>query len=122
MIYHFQHTGIMGYFRKTIERRTYSQDRYYILIKRQKEGTATLNDLTELDEIINRLPDIREKVIRENFYNDTDETGELPNDPTRSGLTQDKPAMRQSFLQKARVFWDRLFSYQVSNREIIFWL
>ncbi|MBS1503132.1 MAG: hypothetical protein JST32_13775, partial [Bacteroidetes bacterium] len=98
-------------------------DRYYILIKRQKEGSATLNDLTELDEIINRLPDIREKVIRENFYSDADETGELPDDPTTIDKPkQDKPAMNQNFWQKVRIFWDRLFSYQGSNREIIFWL
>ncbi|HVS91283.1 MAG TPA: hypothetical protein VHE59_04575 [Mucilaginibacter sp.] len=114
----------MGFFRKTIERRTYSQDRYYILIKRQKEGSATLNDLTELDEIINRLPDIREKVIRENFYSDTDETGEVPDDPTIDKSIQDRPAMHQNFWQKIRTLWDRLFitppapSSTVPNRYI----
>jgi hypothetical protein len=53
--------------RKKLERRTYSQDRYYILIKRQRSGKATFNELTELDEIVNRVPDIRERVIRESF-------------------------------------------------------
>ena len=55
----------MAYLRKKLERRTYSEDRYYILIKRQKAGKATFKELTELDEIVNRVPDIREIVIRE---------------------------------------------------------
>lgn len=57
----------MSFFHKRIERRTFSQDRYYTLIKRQKAGEATMRDLDELDEIVNRVPDIREKVLRENF-------------------------------------------------------
>ena len=72
----------MSYFRKKLERRTFSQDRYYILIKRQRSGKATFNELTELDEIVNRVPDIREKVIIESFFaDDTNDTGELPNPP-----------------------------------------
>src|SRR3569833_2256921 len=63
----------MSNFRYKLERRTISQDRYYTLIKRQKEGTATFNELTELDEIVNRVPDIRDLVIRENFGLDEDE-------------------------------------------------
>lgn len=47
------------------ERRTYLQDRFEILIKRQKEGTATFNELTELDWIVNADPKIREIIIRE---------------------------------------------------------
>ena len=57
----------MSFLHKKIERRTFSEDRYYILIKRQKSGEATMRDLDELDEIVNRVPDIREKVLRENF-------------------------------------------------------
>jgi hypothetical protein len=72
----------MGYFRKKLERRTFSQDRYYILIKRQKAGKATFNELIELDEIVNRVPDIREKVIIENFYPDEEnEQGSTPGNP-----------------------------------------
>ena len=63
----------MAHHRKQLERRTYSQDRYYILIKRQKAGTATFNELTELDEIVNRVPDIRDIVIRESFGEDEED-------------------------------------------------
>ena len=52
---------------KPLERRTFLQDRFDILIKRQKSGTATFAELTELDEIVNRDPELREKVIRENI-------------------------------------------------------
>jgi len=67
----------MSFFHKKLERRTFSQDRYYILIKRQKSGEATMRDLIELDEIVNRDPDIREKVLRENFkeFNIDEELG-----------------------------------------------
>lgn len=75
----------MSFFHKKIERRTFSQDRYYILIKRQKSGEATMRDLDELDEIVNRDPDIREKVLRENFaeFNIDEEPGQgdSPNVP-----------------------------------------
>lgn len=75
----------MGYFRKTLERRTFSQDRYYILIKRQKAGKATFNELIELDEIVNRVPDIREKVIIENFY---------PEEENQQGTTPGNSAIK----------------------------
>lgn len=99
----------MSYFRKTLERRTFSQDRYYILIKRQKAGTATLSELTELDEIVNRVPDIREKVLRENFEEFTDAPrdtppGESPHDgldavPVRKNLwSRIKAVLREAFV------------------------
>lgn len=54
--------------RRPLIRRTFLQERYEILIKRQKEGTATFNELTELDEIVNRDPTIREIVMIENHF------------------------------------------------------
>jgi hypothetical protein len=92
----------MAYFRKQLERRTYSQDRYYILIKRQKAGKATFNELTELDEIVNRVPDIREKVIIENFM--TDDEADLNRPPDQAG------AMNHNSNLPPRNFWDRLQS------------
>ena len=50
---------------KQLERRTFSQDRFDILIKRQRSGKATFNELTELDEIVNRDPAIRESILVE---------------------------------------------------------
>ncbi|MBS1525730.1 MAG: hypothetical protein JST19_08780 [Bacteroidetes bacterium] len=117
MIYYFQHTIAMGYFRKKLERRTYSQDRYYILIKRQKEGTASLNDLTELDEIINRLPDIREKVLRENFYEEEHEDQSIPPaNPTTDHLLSPK---RKNLPEIIRSFFHRLFTVHEADNNII---
>ena len=42
--------------KKQPERRTFLQDRFDILIKRQKSGKATFSELTELDEIVNGDP------------------------------------------------------------------
>jgi hypothetical protein len=50
---------------KQLERRTFLQDRFDILIKRQRSGTATFNELTELDDIVNRDPAIRESILVE---------------------------------------------------------
>jgi len=55
---------------KKPERRTYLQDRLEILIKKQESGTASFNELTELDEIVNRDPAIREMIIMDNFFPD----------------------------------------------------
>jgi hypothetical protein len=55
--------------RKPPERRTFLQDRFDILIKKQKNGDATFNELTELDDIVNRDPDFEEPIHPAN--NDT---------------------------------------------------
>jgi len=105
----------MGYLRKTLERRTFSQDRYYILIKRQKAGTATFNELTELDEIVNRVPDLREKVILENFMID-DQTGtQNPPDPTDDINTAQKKS--SNFWKRIRSFIQRLFIVHITTTE-----
>jgi hypothetical protein len=104
----------MGYFRKKLERRTFSQDRYYILIKRQKAGKATFNELIELDEIVNRVPDIREKVIIENFY---------PDDDNERDTTPDSPAIkpelhkRKSLVDAIRSFFHRVLQTFTPVRE-----
>jgi len=94
----------MAYFHKKLERRTYSQDRYYALIKRQKAGTATFNELTELDEIVNRVPDIREQVIIENFMMDGEMDVNEP--PDQAGTNDNSPAQRYPHPN----FWNRLQS------------
>ncbi len=50
---------------KQIKRRTYLEDRFEILIKKQELGTASFIELTELDEIVNCNPTIREKILEE---------------------------------------------------------
>lgn len=98
----------MGYFRKKLERRTFSQDRYYTLIKRQRSGEASLHDLEELDEIVNRVPDIREQVILENFYNEEEEGQNTP--PTDPLNTVPQPPRRKSLIEVVQSFFHRLFA------------
>jgi len=113
----------MSYFRKKLERRTFSQDRYYILIKRQKSGKATFNELTELDEIVNRVPDIREKVIIESFFTeDINDTGELPNLPGNDENLHSIPVQRSGFWNKVKSFFNRAFSLHAHAKAHEFYL
>jgi hypothetical protein len=102
----------MGYFRKKIERRTFSQDRYYILIKRQKSGEATMRDLVELDEIVNRVPDIREKVLRENFAEFNAEDPGADN-PTSGPEIQKQSAVRTTFWKRLGNFFKGWFTTDI---------
>jgi hypothetical protein len=104
----------MGYFRKTLERRTFSQDRYYILIKRQKAGTATFNELMELDEIVNRVPDIREQVIIENFYAEDEDGQDInPGNPVNTISTP----KRKNLLEVIKSFFQRLLQTFIPKQE-----
>jgi len=104
----------MSYFRKKLERRTFSQDRYYTLIKRQKEGTATFNELTELDEIVNRVPDIRDLVIRENFGEEDNETDNPTNEPTNHNLASTSITPHPNLLSRIKNWLNRTFEAEVS--------
>ena len=99
--------------RKPLIRRTFLQERYEILIKRQQSGTATFNELTELDDIVNRDPSIREIVLIENHFLDAaDDDNEL--DPE---LLKDliKPVKAQSWLSRIRAYMSRVFILPVSS-------
>ena len=91
---------------KHLERRTFNQDRFEILIKRQKNGIATFNELTELDEIVNRDPDIREIVLEE--MQDADNP--KPPDDDQTQIIQ--KTVRKSFFEKIKAFINRLFATQ----------
>jgi hypothetical protein len=106
----------MGYFRKKIERRTFSQDRYYTLIKRQRSGEASLHDLEELDEIVNRVPDIREQVILENFYGEEDEAQYNP--PNNPHDIKPQPPRHKNLLDAIQSFFHRLFAIQETDRNV----
>lgn len=107
----------MSHLRKKLERRTYSQDRYYILIKRQKAGKATFKELTELDEIVNRVPDIRDIVIRESFMTeeDMDDINKSQNDPGNSDSLSAQSAQPQNFWNRLKSFIIRAFTSQISD-------
>ena len=104
----------MSYFRKKLERRTFSQDRYYILIKRQKEGKATFSELTELDEIVNRVPDIRDLVIRENFGEEDGEVDNPTNGPTNQRLVSTTVTPRPNLLSRIKSWLNRTFEAEIS--------
>jgi hypothetical protein len=104
----------MSYFRKKLERRTFSQDRYYILIKRQKEGKATFSELTELDEIVNRVPDIRDLVIRENFGGEDNETDNQTNGPANQNLVSTSITAQPNLLTRIKNWLTRNFSAEIS--------
>ncbi|MEZ2338683.1 hypothetical protein AB6735_23745 [Mucilaginibacter sp. RCC_168] len=92
--------------RRYLERRTFNQDRFDILIKRQQKGVATFNELTELDAIVNRDPDIRESVLEEmQAINDP------PDEPNREGIAQTPAVKTQTWLDKIASFFKRLFAH-----------
>ena len=103
----------MAHHRKPLERRTYAQDRYYTLIKRQKAGTATFNELTELDEIVNRVPDIRDIVIRESFGEGEEDTA-TPNTPGNGDVVYQKHPETPTSWSRLRGFLHRIFTTQIS--------
>src|ERR1700743_1751396 len=92
--------------RRPLIRRTFSQERYEILIKRQQEGRATFLELTELDEIVNRDPSIREIVLIENHFMD-DPDADKPNLPQPPEAI--KPVHQPTLLEKIKAFISRLF-------------
>jgi len=50
---------------KPLIRRTFLQERFEVLIKKQLYGEATFAELTELDELINRDPKLKHIVLEE---------------------------------------------------------
>ncbi|PWK80103.1 hypothetical protein LX99_00567 [Mucilaginibacter oryzae] len=89
---------------KQPERRTFNQDRFEILIKRQRTGKATFNELTELDEIVNRDPAIREIVLEE-----MQETN-IPKPPQANDIPAMQKPAKQNILEKIKTLMSRLFS------------
>ena len=91
--------------RKYLERRTFNQDRFDILIKRQKRGVATFNELTELDAIVNRDPDIRESILEE-----MQAVNNPPDEPEQEGISLTPPVKSQTWLDRIGAFFKRLFT------------
>lgn len=92
---------------KPVIRRTFSQERFEILIKKQKAGEATFRDLTELDEIVNRVPDIRLTILEEMEGKTPD--SDLPEEPTIVHPIQ------PNFLDRVKLFFDRLLHFSTAT-------
>lgn len=70
-----------------IVRRTDSQERFELLWKKRIEGTPTLKELAEMDEIINRDPIVQEFVLQElQNYNSQPDEDEHPTPPPATSL------------------------------------
>lgn len=96
---------------KQPERRTFLQDRFDILIKRQKLGQATFNELTELDEIINADPVLREKIIRENLLIEDDrDFNEQSNNLEKEENQFVQKVQHRSILKRIQSFLSRIFT------------
>ncbi|TWI99974.1 hypothetical protein JN11_02390 [Mucilaginibacter frigoritolerans] len=102
--------------RKPPERRTFLQDRLEILIKRQKSGKATFNELTELDYIVNSDPEIRKRIIMENML--MDDPGDLsgPSDYTeQEEIALNKPVKHTSWFNQIKSWLSDIFNLQYSG-------
>jgi len=87
-----------------IERRTFIDDRFDILIKKQREGTASFNELTELDNLVNRYPEFRKIILDE--MTDTDQNS--GDQQVIEAVTPQKPG--GTLLDTLRSFFSRLFA------------
>lgn len=100
--------------RKKLERRTFLQDRFEILIRRQEKGEATFNELTELDEIVNRDPAIREKILRESMLMEgMDNFNEPANDPEVENNPPVKLPWYLNLLNRLKSLIARIFTSQM---------
>jgi hypothetical protein len=89
---------------KPLIRRTFLQERFDILIKKQRNGHATFNDLTELDDIVNRDPAIRESILEEMHCID-----KTPQDPDQPEIINIKSVKQLSLLEQLKAFINKLF-------------
>jgi hypothetical protein len=96
---------------KQPERRTFLQDRFDILLKRQKSGQASFNELTELDEIVNADPVLREKIIRENLLmEDGGDFNEQSNNLEKEENLVVQKVQHRSILKRIQSFLSRIFT------------
>jgi len=98
--------------KKQPKRRTFLQDRFDVLIKRQKSGKATFSELTELDDIVNRDPEIREKVIRESMLMENNDEFEEPMDNPQNEKTI-LEVKKRSLLSHIKSLLARIFHSQI---------
>jgi hypothetical protein len=89
---------------KNLEQRTFLQDRFEILIKKQKAGKASFNELTELDEIVNKHAAFREKILEEMHTPDVP-----PENPTNEELVLEVKKPPVNLLSVIKSFVGRLF-------------
>jgi hypothetical protein len=95
---------------KPLIRRTFLQERFDILIKKQRNGNATFNDLTELDDIVNRDPAIRESILEE-----MQADNHPPHDTRADKIVLNEPVKSQTLIQKIKDFFNKVLSFEVET-------
>ena len=101
---------------KNLEQRTFLQDRFEILIKKQKTGQATFTELTELDEIVNKYATIREKILEEMHDLTVPPDGPAENE----NFLYIPQKQSTSMLDKIRSFFERMFMIKTFDPSIAF--
>ena len=91
---------------KPLIRRTFRQERFDILIKKQRNGSATFNDLTELDDIVNRDPAILESILEE--MQEQNHPGDRPQREEIVIIDSPEP---KSLLQRLKAFVNGVFNF-----------
>lgn len=86
---------------KHLEQRTFLQDRFEILIKKQQAGTATFLELTELDDIVNRHAAIRETILQE-----MREADGPPDPPVEKDIRFTSKKQTHSLVNRLKSFFD----------------
>lgn len=100
---------------KQPERRTFLQDRLEILIKKQKKGIASFNELTELDEMVNSNPAIRNRIIREDMLiQDTDLFDDALGNNEKEEITAVSLVKKQSLLHRIKALIASAFNLHTS--------
>ncbi|TSD66768.1 hypothetical protein FFF34_005030 [Inquilinus sp. KBS0705] len=86
-------------------RRTFLQERFEVLIRKQMDGSATFKDLIELDEIVNRDPKLKGIILDEMQEASHPPQGDKPQDI----IPQTNQAKTKSIIGRIKSFLNRLF-------------
>ena len=95
---------------KNLEQRTFLQDRFEILIKKQKTGQATFTELTELDEIVNKYATIRDRILEEMH-----KTATPPDSPAETGPHYIPEKQGTRLVERIGSFFRRVFMMKIAD-------
>ena len=85
-----------------------------MLWKKRKDGRATLRDLTEMDEIINRDAGVRLFVLEEmENSNKPENTHDMQN------MLQQPNVSQQTLSSRIKTFFNRLFNFVKTDRQLL---
>src|ERR1700761_6419281 len=84
---------------KPLIRRTFLQERFMILIERQQAGEATFAELTELDELVNRDPKLRDIILEE-----MEEPSAPANTPFNEEIKKTELTVQPSLIERIKSF------------------